>query len=44
MFMAGVVPGLVIALALSLVNVVFAYRNPEVLKHAKTMKFVLKNP
>ena len=42
MFMAGVVPGLVIALALSLVNVVFAYRNPEVLKHAKTMKFDFK--
>lgn len=42
MFMAGVVPGLVIALALSLVNVVFAYRNSEVLKHAKTMKFDFK--
>lgn len=42
MFMAGVVPGLVIALALSGVNIVFAYRNPEVLKYAKTMKFDLK--
>lgn len=39
MFMGGVIPGLVIALALSLVNVVFAYRNPEVIKYAKTMKF-----
>lgn len=39
MFVGGIVPGLVIATALSLVNVVFAYRNPEVLKHAKTMKF-----
>lgn len=42
MFVAGIVPGLVIALALSIVNVAFAYRNPEVLKHAKTMRFDLK--
>jgi len=42
MFMGGVVPGLVIALVLSAVNVVFAYKNPEVLKHAKDMKFDLK--
>ena len=42
MFVAGVVPGIVIAIVLSLVNVVFAYRNPEVIKHAGTMKFNLK--
>lgn len=41
MFVAGIVPGLVIALALSGVNVIFAYQNPEVLKHAKTMRFDL---
>lgn len=39
MFMAGVVPGLVIAGALSLVNVFFAYRNPNVIEHSKAMKF-----
>lgn len=39
MFIAGVVPGLVIAAALSAVNVVFAFRNPAVLKYAETVKF-----
>lgn len=39
MFVGGIVPGLVIAGALSIVNVIFAYRNPEVLKHAGDMKF-----
>lgn len=43
MFIAGIVPGLVIALALSAVNVVFAYKNPEVLKHAGETKFDLKD-
>ena len=42
MFMGGVVPGLVIACALSAVNVVFAYKNPEILKYAETMKFDFK--
>lgn len=42
MFIAGVVPGLVIAAALAAVNVVFAYRNPEVIKHSREMKFDLK--
>lgn len=41
MFVAGIVPGLVIAAALSLVNVAFAYKNPEVIKHSKEMKFDL---
>lgn len=39
MFVAGVIPGLVIACALAIVNVIFAYRNPEVLKYAGTIKF-----
>lgn len=39
MFVAGVIPGLVIAGALAIVNIVFAYQNPEVLKFAKTVKF-----
>lgn len=39
MFVAGITPGLVIAIALSFVNIIFAYRNPEVLKHAHDMKF-----
>ena len=39
MFVAGVVPGLVIAGALSLVNVAFAYRNPQVMAHSKEEKF-----
>ncbi len=43
MFIAGIVPGLVIALALSAVNVAFAYKNPEVLKHAGETKFDLKD-
>ena len=38
-FVAGVAPGLVIALALALVNVVFAYRTPQVIEYAKSMKF-----
>lgn len=42
MFIAGVVPGLVIAIALSAVNVVFAFRNPKVLEYAKTEKFDFK--
>lgn len=42
MFVAGVVPGLVIAGALALVNVIFAYRNPEVLKFAGSIKFDFK--
>lgn len=42
MFIAGIVPGLVIALALSIVNVIFAYKNPEVIKHAGETKFDLK--
>lgn len=41
MFIAGIVPGLVIAGALSIVNVVFAYKNPAVLKHAGQTKFDL---
>ena len=43
MFVAGITPGLVIAMALSLVNIIFAYRNPEVLKHAHDMKFDFKH-
>lgn len=43
MFVAGITPGLVIAIALSLVNIIFAYRNPEVLKHAHDMKFDFKH-
>lgn len=39
MFVAGVVPGLVIALALSAVNVFFSYKNPEVRRHAREEKF-----
>ena len=39
MFVAGGIPGLVIACALAIVNVIFAYRNPEVLKYAGTIKF-----
>ena len=39
MFVAGVAPGLVIALALALVNVVFAYRTPQVIEYAKSMEF-----
>lgn len=39
MFVAGVIPGLVIACALAIVNIIFAYRNPEVLKYAGTIKF-----
>ncbi len=42
MFIAGIVPGLVIAAALSVVNVIFAFKNPEVLKHAGQTKFDLK--
>ncbi len=41
MFIAGVVPGLVIALILSIVNVIFAFKNPEVIKHAEEIKFDL---
>ncbi len=41
MFVAGVVPGLVIALALSIVNVLFSYKNPDVRKHAREQKFDL---
>lgn len=41
MFVAGVVPGLVIALALSIVNVLFSYKNPEVRNHAREQKFDL---
>ena len=41
MFVGGVVPGLVIALVLSAVNVVFALRNPEVLKFSRQTKFDL---
>ena len=43
MFVAGITPGIVIAIALSLVNIIFAYRNPEVLKHAHDMKFDFKH-
>ena len=39
MFVAGITPGLVIAFALSIVNIVLAYRQPEVLKHTKEIKF-----
>lgn len=42
MFVAGIIPGLVIALGLSLVNVFSSMREPEVLKHAHEMKFDLK--
>ena len=42
MFIGGIVPGLVIATVLSIVNVFFAYRNPEVLAHSKDLKFDLK--
>lgn len=41
MFIGGIVPGLVIATVLSIVNVFFAYRNPEVLVHSKELKFDL---
>lgn len=41
MFIGGIVPGLVIATVLSIVNVFFAYRNPEVLVHSKDLKFDL---
>ncbi len=41
MFMAGVIPGLVIALALSLVNVFFSYKNPAVRSYAREQKFDL---
>lgn len=39
MFVAGVVPGLVIAGSLAVVNIFFAYKNPEVIRQAGTMKF-----
>ena len=42
MFVAGIVPGLVIAFALSVVNIVIAFRQPEVLQHTKEMKFDFK--
>lgn len=42
MFVAGVVPGLVIAGALAVVNIFFAYKNPEVIRQAGTMKFDLR--
>lgn len=42
MFIAGVVPGIVIAVALSVVNIFFAYRNPEVRRLAGTLKFDFK--
>ena len=41
MFVAGIVPGLVIAVALSVVNIFFAYKNPQVIEYAKTVKFDL---
>lgn len=41
MFVAGIIPGLVIAGALSVVNIAFAYQNPEVIKHSHEMKFDL---
>lgn len=41
MFIGGIVPGLVIAIVLSGVNIFFAYRNPEVLVHSKDLKFDL---
>ena len=41
MFVGGIVPGLVIAAVLSLVNVVFAFRSPEVLKYSRETKFDL---
>ena len=41
MFVAGIVPGLVIAGCLAAVNVFFAYRNPAAREQAGTMKFDL---
>ena len=41
MFIGGIVPGMVIAIVLSGVNIFFAYRNPEVLVHSKDLKFDL---
>ena len=41
MFVAGIVPGLVIAGVLSLVNIAFAFRNPDVLASSKNEKFDL---
>lgn len=42
MFVAGIVPGLVIAVALSGVCIVKAMGNKDVLEHAHEMKFDLK--
>jgi len=42
MFVAGIIPGLVIAFALSLVNVFFALKNPEMRKSAQEQKFNFK--
>lgn len=41
MFIAGIIPGLLIAGALSLVNIFISMKNPEVRKHASEMKFDL---
>lgn len=41
MFVAGIIPGLVIAGALCLVSFVLAIRNPEVMKHRHENKFEL---
>ena len=41
MFIGGIVPGLVIAIVLSGVNIFFAYRNPEVLVQSKDLKLDL---
>lgn len=41
MFVAGIVPGITIALALCIVNILIAFRNPEILKHRTESKFDL---
>ncbi|MGW8113686.1 TRAP transporter large permease [Caproicibacterium sp. NSD3] len=42
MFAAGIVPGLMIAVVLCLVNVYFSFKNPEVRKQAGEVKFDFK--
>ncbi len=39
MFVAGIIPGLIITGALSGVNILFAWRNPEMREYARTQKF-----
>lgn len=42
MFIAGITPGIIIALALSAVNMSFAFQNSEVIRHSREMTFDLK--